>query len=179
MSFSRKRVKISVFGKNNLVKSILSHLISGIDKENDTYVGGYQPINFNLEIDREEIDTQFFLVDYERENAILPDILIELSHGLLFLVDGLDKEQTEKIKAITENLLKQRKRELFVSYIGIVQSQMNERELSKFVDSIQSLADILKINDNFNVYYALAPDLEYVISLIKDLIQTSKILAVL
>ena len=99
------------------------------------YVGGYEPINFDLKLGNDIISTQFSIIDYKRDILSLAPLLFEDVEGFLFIFDPQDLHQIEKIKQMSE-LLDDFKKELYDICRHMVELE------DKFLDLVFDMGDI-------------------------------------
>ncbi len=176
------KVKVIVFGKNDLVKRIIMQLCEKDEKSEQPfqYIGGYQPLDCELDIERESFSTQFLLLDYSKDYNTIPHHLIEIAHAVLFIVEQHEKfEQIERIKGYCQNIVNARKRELFISFVGIIQEANDSEALDSLISSLNQISESICTDDLINVNFSVSSDIAHVFRQIKDLVNISSILTVI
>jgi hypothetical protein len=170
----QSKSKITIYGDYFLVEKILNQYLNkqGI-QSSYKYVGGYEPINFDLEIGNESISTQFVVIDYKRDILSLAPLLFEDVEGFLFIFDPQDLHQIDKIKKMSDLLIKKRKQDMLVSFIAVLRNEDETNSLNEIADTLTRLVECYEDIQIFKVSFAVLIKPEHIERKINDLIQTA------
>jgi hypothetical protein len=170
----QSKSKISIYGDYFLVEKTLNQYFSkkGV-QPSYKYVGGYEPINFDLEIGNESFSTQFSVIDYKRDILSLAPLLFEDVEGFLFIFDPQDLHQIDKIKKMSDLLIKKRKQDMLVSFIAVLRNEDETNSLNEIADTLTRLVECYEDIQIFKVSFAVLFKPEHIERKINDLIQTA------
>ena len=138
MEHFAKRIKILVYGENNLIRKILSPFAPVPEKIE--FVGGYHPVNCDLTIENEEFKTQFLILEYESD--FFQNHLFNLCHGLLIVLEGMNLDHFNKAEKLFDKLNQALEKDIFISIIDIVQDNLSERETFRISEKVTTLIEL-------------------------------------
>lgn len=177
VSDQKAKSRISIYGDYFLVEKTINQYLEreGLHPSYK-YVGGYEPIDFDLQLGNETIPTQFSVIDYKRDILSLAPLLFEDVEGSLFIFDPQDLHQIEKIKKMSELLIKKRKQDMLVSFIAVLRSEDETNSLNEIADTLTRLVEVYENIQIFKVSFAVLFKPEHIERKINDLIQTATFL---
>lgn len=166
--------RLSIYGDYFLVEKIISQYLEreGLHPSYK-YVGGYEPINFDLKLGNDVISTQFSIIDYKRDILSLAPLLFEDVEGFLFVFDPQDLHQIEKIKQMSELLIKKRKKDLSVLFLAILRSENETSSLNEIADTLTRIVECYENIEVFKVSFTVLFKPNHIERKINDLIQTA------
>ncbi|NPD87639.1 MAG: hypothetical protein HGN29_02880 [Asgard group archaeon] len=173
----QSKSRVSIYGDYFLVEKIINQYIEreGLHPSYK-YVGGYEPINFDLKLGNEIISTQFSIIDYKRDILSLAPLLFEDVEGFLFIFDPQDLHQIEKINQMSELLINKRKKDILVSFLAILRSENETNSLNEIADILTRIVECFEDIQVFKVSFAVLFKPEHIERKINDLIQTARLL---
>ena len=174
----QSKSKISIYGDYFLVeKTINQYLEKESLQPSYKYVGGYEPIDFELKLGNDIIPTQFSIIDYKRDILSLAPLLFEDVQGFLFLFNPQDLHQIDKVKKMSELLIKKRGKNMPVSFLAILKNEDETNSLNEIADTLTQIVENYEDIQTFKVSFAVLYKPEHIERKINDLIQTAKLIS--
>ncbi|MHA2255360.1 MAG: hypothetical protein ACXAAM_04760 [Candidatus Heimdallarchaeaceae archaeon] len=170
----QSKSRVSIYGDYFLVEKIMNQYLEreGLHPSYK-YVGGYEPVNFDLKLGNDVISTQFSIIDYKRDILSLAPLLFEDVEGFLFLFDPQDLHQIEKIKQMSDLLIVKRKKDMLVSFLAVLRSEDETSSLNEIADTLTRLVQCYEDKVVFKVSFAVLFRPDHIVRKINDLIQTA------
>ncbi|MHA1222328.1 MAG: hypothetical protein ACTSSG_09715 [Candidatus Heimdallarchaeaceae archaeon] len=167
------KLKLTVYGENYLTQKVIDkYLGRNAPQPSYKYVGGYELIDFEKEIGNEIYNCQFNIINYNRDTLSLAPLLFEQPSGFLFIFNPLDPLQIERIRNMSKLLIQRRSKEIFVSYLAIIEKEENERHLDEISEILSLIVENLEDKMIFKVSFAILISEEHIERKINDIIQT-------
>ncbi len=174
-----KRLKVSVFGVNSLVKRVLEPFY---EKEHIQpkfqYIGGYEPLIFDYSSTTESIECQFSVINYNRSLISLANLLYEIPEGFLLIFDPDDKLQAGKISEVLTTIIEKRKKDLAITLIAVLDENPNVNKLQEFSKLMFSLVKELNVDSKLIVSFAISSSEMEIERKIMDFLDTAKLLMI-
>ncbi len=171
------KVKITVYGNNYVVEDVLNDYLAraGLSPSFE-YTGGYEPFDFQKNIGNEIYNCQFLMINYNRDHLALAPLLFEMPEAFLFIFNPLDKLQIDRLVKMVQNLIAKRKKEIFVTFLAVVDKEIDSSSLDEISSTLSYLVEFLEEKPIYKVSFSILSSNDQIERKMNDLIQTAKML---
>ncbi len=169
------KIKISIYGNNYVIEDVLNkYLVREGLFPSFQFTGGYEPFDFQKTIGNEIYNCQFLIIDYRRDLLSLAPLLFEMPEAFVFIFDPLDKLQIDRLVKMIQTLISKRKKEILVSFLAIVDTDIQTSELDEISSTLSQLVEYMEELPIFKVSFAILSSDSQTERKMNDLIQTAK-----